>query len=103
MCCVTHCIGNDRGARATSVPPLQPLSPRATSVPPLSRGARATSLSPLDSFLSEYNPPNDLFGGAIAQSPTPVKGRWGPRESEMGFDSNGNYFSKKNKKIFFEF
>lgn len=100
MCCVIQYLGNDRGARATSVPPLQPLSPRATSVPPFSRGARATSLSPLDSFLSEYNAPNELFGGAFAQSPTPVKGRWGPRESEMGFDANGNYFSKQKTNIF---
>lgn len=75
------------------MPPLQPLSPRATSVPPLpSRGARATSLSPLDSFLSKYDAPIELMGGVITQSPTPVKGRWGPRESEIGFDADGNYY-----------
>lgn len=73
------------------MPPLQPISPRATSVPPpFNRNARATSLSPLDSFLSKYNPSTDLLGGAITQSPTPVKGRWGPRESEIGFDADGN-------------
>lgn len=76
---------NDRGARASSVPPLNPAL-RASSVPPPPpRGQRATSLAPLDSFLGECEP------NVPSLSPTPVKpGRWRPRDSEVAYDTEGN-------------
>lgn len=80
-------------SRAASVPPPISSPPlRSLSVPP--RDARATSvpkfapLSPLD-LLSEYE--RQPFERDFCLSPTPVKyGRWGPRSSEIAFDSDGN-------------
>lgn len=78
--------------RATSMPPPAiSIPPRSYSVPP--RDVRATSvprfdpLSPLD-ILSEYE--REPFQRGL--SPTPVRaGRWGPRSSEVAFDSDGNW------------
>lgn len=76
----------DRGFRASSVPPLSPSLRASSLAPAFDRAARATSIPPLDSFLSEYDQPTKIVG---ALSPTPVKGRWGPRDSEVGYDSEG--------------
>ncbi|XP_037038690.1 uncharacterized protein LOC119076126 isoform X1 [Bradysia coprophila] len=77
---------SNRNARATSVPPLNAPTVRASSVPPPpDRGQRATSLAPLDPFLSEYEP------NVPSLSPTPVKLRiWGPRNSEVAYDNDGS-------------
>lgn len=75
-----------------SVPPISAGPLRGFSVPP--RDLRATSLapqtalSPLD-LLSEYQ--RELLSPR-GFSPTPVKyGRWGPRSSEVAYDSDGNF------------
>lgn len=87
MLCVCMNTGSaDRGFRASSVPPLSPSLRASSLAPAFDRAARATSIPPLDSFLSEYDQPTKIVG---ALSPTPVKGRWGPRESEVGYDSEG--------------
>lgn len=94
--CVVHIGTPSRPSRATSVPPPFSAPPsRGFSVPP--RDLRASSvqpnlspLSPLD-LMSEYE--RDPFNQERGLSPTPVKaGRWGPRSSEVAFDTEGNSF-----------
>lgn len=89
-------------SRAASVPPpissppfrslsVQPRDLRASSLP------RYDPLSPLD-LLSEYE--REPFERAL--SPTPVKcGRWGPRNTEVAFDSDGNLIILRYRHPFF--
>lgn len=86
ICACVNTGSADRGFRASSVPPLSPSLRASSLAPAFDRAARATSIPPLDSFLSEYDQPTKIVG---ALSPTPVKGRWGPRDSEVGYDSEG--------------
>ncbi|XP_055847622.1 uncharacterized protein LOC129913128 isoform X1 [Episyrphus balteatus] len=86
--------------RSLSVPPLEPYVPpaydRAASVAP--RSYRASSIEPLPLRARSVDPYiPDLFSKfdrlspfERAGSPTPVKpGRWGPRPTEIAYDSDG--------------